>query len=71
MCFRHLFSEFLKLISLILGMPQTCDTLKLLNELLICNQTWQETVKNFSISLWLQDVVAPTLVGVHWKYGRN
>jgi hypothetical protein len=71
MCYRHLFGEFLKLISLVLKMPQTCDSLKLLNEVLVCNETWQETVKNFSISMWLQDVVSPVIIAFHWKYGSS
>jgi len=71
MCFRHLFSEYLRLLSLIMGLPHTCDTLKLFNELFVCNSAWQETVKNFAISMWLQDVVSPTIVAIHWRYGST
>lgn len=70
MCYRHLFSEFLRLLNLILKMPQTPDTLKLLNETFVGNATWQETVKNFSISLWLQDVVSAVVVAVYNKFNN-
>jgi hypothetical protein len=65
MNFRHLFSEFLKLLSHLLALPQTPDTLKLLNETFVGNDTWLETVKNFSISMWLQDIVSTVIVGLY------
>ena len=40
MCYRHLFSEYLKLISMMLKMPQSCDSLKLLNEVLLSAPDW-------------------------------
>lgn len=63
--FRHLFSEYLHLLENILSLPQTPDTLKLLNETFVGNDTWLETVKNYSISMWLQDVVSPVVVALY------
>jgi len=37
-----------------------------MNEVLLSAPNWQETVKNFAISMWLQDIVSPVIVGVHW-----
>jgi len=67
MCYRHLFSEFLKLLSLIIKMPQSVDTLRLFNELFVGDANWQEVVKNYSISLWLQDVIGVVVVGFYHK----
>jgi len=46
-------------------LPQSPDTLKLLNETFVGNSGWQETVKNYSISLWLQDIVSPIIVSLY------
>ena len=56
----ELFSEFLLLVSFLLKMPQSIDTLKLFNETLIYDELWQESVKTFTISLFLSDVLNPT-----------
>lgn len=48
-------------------MPQSVDTLKLFNELFVGNANWQEVVKNYSISLWLQDVIGVVIVGFYHK----
>jgi len=53
---RALFSEFLKLASIMLDMAKTPDTLKLLNEVLVFDELWQESVKTFTISLFLSDL---------------
>jgi hypothetical protein len=42
--------------------------MKLLNETFLSNSQWQETVKNFSISMCLQDVVSPVLIGFHFEH---
>jgi len=39
--------------------------LKLFDQTFVGNQTWLETVKNFSISLWLQDIVSVVIVGFY------
>eukprot|EP00347_Sterkiella_histriomuscorum_P005241 403357349 len=55
---RTVFSEFLKLVSNLLLMSQTPESLKLLNEVLIFDEQWSECVKTFSISLFLSDIVS-------------
>ena len=65
MNFRNLFSNFLTLLGHLLSLPQTPDTMKLLNETFVANDAWLETVKNFSISLWLQDIVSTVVVGLY------
>lgn len=61
---RELFSEFLLLLSYLLRMPQSPETLKLLNETLIFDELWQESIKTFTISLFLCDVLTPSYSGV-------
>ena len=56
---RELFSEYLHLCGMLLRTPQSQDTLKLLNETLIFDELWQESVKTFTISLFLSDLVGP------------
>lgn len=53
-----MFSEFLLLISFLLKMPQKENTLKLLNEVFVFDEVWQECVKAYTISLFLSDLVS-------------
>lgn len=39
-------------------MAHTPESMKLLNETLISDEQWQESVKTFSISLFLSDIVS-------------
>ena len=45
-------------------MCKTADTLKLINEVLIFDELWQESVKAFSISIFLSDI-ASSIPGWH------
>ena len=47
------------LCSILLKIPQSADTLKLLNETLIYDEMWQEGIKTFVIALFLSDLVGP------------
>lgn len=39
-------------------MTQTSDTMKLINEIFIFDDQWLESVKTYSISLFLSDIVS-------------
>lgn len=56
---RDLFSEFLLLVSLIIKRQQTEESMKLLNEVFIQDEVWNESVKAFTISLFLADLISP------------
>ena len=65
--YRKLFSEYLRLISILLQMtPETTtishynhETLKLLNEIFVAgDDQWQESVKTYVISLFLADIAS-------------
>lgn len=44
---------------MIIKRTQTEETLKLLNEVFIFDEAWSESVKAFTISLFLADLIAP------------
>jgi len=56
---RKCFAEFMKVVSLILKMKQTKESQKLVNEVFISDDAWQESVKNFTISVFLAEVATP------------
>ena len=56
---RELFSEYLYLCSILLKSSHSQDTLRLLNETLIFDELWQESIKTFTISLFLSDLIGP------------
>ena len=54
-----MYAEFLLLIAVIIKRPQTQESLKLLNEVFFFDEVWSESVKAFSISLFLADLISP------------
>ena len=56
---RDLYAEFLLLIALIITRPQTQESLKLLNDVFFFDEVWSESVKAFTISLFLTDLISP------------
>ena len=44
---------------MIIKRTQTEETMKLLNEVFIYDEVWNESVKAFTISLFLADLVSP------------
>lgn len=56
---RDLYAEFLLLIAVIIKRPQTQESLKLLNDVFFFDEVWSESVKAYTISLFLTDLVTP------------
>ena len=56
---KDLYAEFLQLIAQIIKRPQTQESLKLLNDVFFFDEVWCESVKAFTISLFLTDLVSP------------
>ena len=56
---RDLFSEFLHLLAIVINRSQTEQTLKLLNDVFVFDEVWNESVKAFTISLFLADLISP------------
>lgn len=56
---RDLYAEFLSLIAVIIKRPQTQESLKLLNDVFFFDEVWSESVKAYTISLYLTDLVTP------------
>lgn len=68
---REVFSEYLLLISILLEKKQTEQTLKLLNEVFVFDELWQEAVKAFTVSLFLADLTPQTTNGGAGNYNQG